>query len=394
MQAGTTRSRERVRGLSRPFFATLASLGLGGIAWYVLLSLGSALAGGLAALSLVPLVEPAERLPAALGWLSHGETGTQVAVFVIVSTVFALLRWQAARLGAQLAGRYGMHLRQTVHARLIDAPLSALSDATSAEVANVLTYNIEIATQGFNAMLQLLVVGLTTAISLAMALWLSPPLLLAAPVVVGLALVAARINSREQAAVSRQYVADLTHLFWLSEDFPRRWRHIRSFGRAEAEKAHYADISLRLGHGYRRQLGLIASGRLVLELLAALGIAAIFFIASRWQGMDRATLIAVCLLLGRLLPYLVSTRQSLQQVRSAVPAFELWLRCRRPSSRPADGLVRARGQGRAPHPRRRRPVRDPHPGRRQELRRASNRPAAAALLRPGLSPRPGGGRPR
>jgi ATP-binding cassette subfamily C protein len=37
-------------------------------------------------------------------------------------------------------------------------------------------------------------------------------------------------------------------------------------------------------------------------------------------------LIAVCLLLGRLLPYLVSTRQSIQQIRSATPAFALWQR--------------------------------------------------------------------
>jgi ATP-binding cassette subfamily C protein len=39
--------------------------------------------------------------------------------------------------------------------------------------------------------------------------------------------------------------------------------------------------------------------------------------------VDQASLIAVCLLLGRLLPYLVSTRQSFQQLRSAGPALEL-----------------------------------------------------------------------
>jgi ATP-binding cassette subfamily C protein len=163
-------------------------------------------------------------------------------------------------------------------------------------------------------------------VCLAMALWLSPPLLLAMPLVLGFALVASRINGREQATVSRQYVADLTRLFWMSEDFPRRWRHIRSFGREDAEKAHYADISQRLGNGYRHQLDLIATGRLVLEMLAALGIAAIFFIANRWHGVDRAALIAVCLLLARLLPYLVSTRQNFQQLRTSIPAFQLWLR--------------------------------------------------------------------
>jgi len=326
MQAGTARPRERVRDLSRPFFATLASLGLGGIAAYVMLSLGSALLGSLAAICLVPLVEPNQPMPLRLGWLAHGSADAQATAFVLASASFALLRWQAARLGARLAGRYGMHLRRSVHARLIDAPLSSLSDTTSAEVANVLTYNVEIATQGFSSLLQLLVTGMTTLVTLALALWLSPPLLLAVPVIVAFALVASRISSREQAEVNRRYVADLTHLFWLSEDFPRRWRHIRSFGRESAEKQHYAEISGRLGGGYRRQQELIASGRLALEMLAALGIAAIFALANRWHGVDRASLIAVCLLLGRLLPYLVSTRQSFQYLRSSIPAFALWHR--------------------------------------------------------------------
>jgi ATP-binding cassette subfamily C protein len=326
MQNGSTRSQEQLRGLSRPFFATLAKLGFGGMAWYVVLSLGSALSGNLAAICLVPLVAPSQSMPSGLGWLLRGEPDMQVLAFVITSAVFSLMRWRAARVGTRLASRYGMYLRQTVHARRIDAPLSSLSDATSAEIAHVLTYNVEIVTQGFNALLQLLVAVMTTVVCLAMALWLSPPLLLAMPLVVGFALIAARISSREQASVSRQFVADLTRLFWMSEDFPRRWRHIRSFGREDAEKAHYADISQRLGNGYRRQLDLIASGRLVLEMLAALGIAAIFFIANRWHDVDRAALIAVCLLLARLLPYLVSTRQNFQQLRTSIPAFQLWLR--------------------------------------------------------------------
>src|SRR3546814_12723896 len=64
----------------------------------------------------------------------------------------------------------------------------------------------------------------------------------------------------------------------------------------------------------------------MLVLLSAVAIAAGFLLAHRWTGIDQATLIAVCLLLGRLLPYLVSTRQGIQQVRSAVPAFDLWQR--------------------------------------------------------------------
>jgi ATP-binding cassette subfamily C protein len=294
---------------------------------YVLLSLGAALSGSVAALLLVPLVQPGHPLSFGGGVLdAHGDTDRQAAIFGAAMALFAVLRWQAARRGARLVGRYGVSLRRSVHARLIDAPLASLANTTSAEIANVLTHNVEIAVQGFNALLQLLVTAVTCAVSLGFAFWVSPSLMLGVPVMVGLGLVTSRLYGREQSQVSRQYVADLTRLFWLSEDFPRRLRHIRSFGREDAEKAGYADMSTRLGNGYRRQMELVASGRLMLELLAAVGIAAVFVLANRWHGIDRSSLIAVSLLLGRLLPYLISTRQNFQQLRSAAPAFELWRR--------------------------------------------------------------------
>lgn len=309
------------------YLRTLKGVNLTEMIAYIALSLGSAFAGSVAAVWLVPLVQPGHALT--LGGTTfdvRGSVETHVALFAAIMLAFALLRWQAARLAARLASRYSMGLRRAVHARLIDASLTSLADSSSAEIANVLTYNIEIITQGFNALLQLLIAGITAAISLGLAFWVSPPLALAAPLLAIFALAASRISSREQSRVSRQYVADLTRLFWLSEDFPRRLRHVRSFEREDAEKKSYGEISSHLGKGYRRQLELIASGRLALELLATVGIAAIFVLAYRLHGIDQASLVAVCLLLGRLLPYLVSTRQSLQQLHSAAPAFELWQR--------------------------------------------------------------------
>jgi ATP-binding cassette subfamily C protein len=288
---------------------------------YVVLSLTAALAGSFAAICLVPLVQPG-----ATAFSRYGSVEMQALAFAVATGSFALMRWQSARLGAALVSRCGVNLRRMVHARLIDAPLGELADASSAEIANLLTYNVEILAQGFRALLQLAAIGVTTAVSLAFVFWVSPMLMLASPVLLGLALLAARAWGREQSAVSRQYVTDMTRLFWLSEDFPRRLRYVRSFERQGAEKAGYGAISAQLGLGYRRQLELVASGRLLLELLAAAGIAGLFVVAHRWHGIDSASLIAVSLLLGRLLPYLVSTRQSCQQLRSAAPALELWLR--------------------------------------------------------------------
>ena len=294
---------------------------------YIALSVGVALAGSLAAVLLVPLVQPGHPSPVGGGLLDvHGNIERQAAIFAGSAASYALLRWLTAYLGARLIAGYGMHLRRMVHAQLIDAPLATLADSSSAEIANALTYNIEIVVQGFAALQQLLIAGVTTAVSLLFALWLSPQLVLAAPLLLVFGLLASRISSHEQVRVSRQYVADMTSLFWHSEDFPRRLRHVRSFEREDAEKASYGLISDRLGYGYRRQLELVASGRLLLELLAAFGIAAIFVLAHRWYRVEQSALIAVGLLFARLLPYAMSTRQSFQQLRSAAPAFDLWQR--------------------------------------------------------------------
>lgn len=309
------------------FGGTLSRADRRRMAIHVALSLATALAGSLAAVCLVPLLQSGRVLRfGGRVFEIPGGTGTQAAAFAAASVAFALLRWLTSRLAASMASRYAVHLRGRVHASLVGAPLAALADATSAEIANALTYNTEIVTQGFNALLQLLVAGVTTAVSLVLAFLVSPALLLAAPALLAVGLLTSRAHGREQSRVSRRYVADMTTLFWHSEDFPRRLRHVRSFGQEEAEQVGYGDISASLGRGYRRQLDLLASGRLALELAAATGITGVLVLAHLWRDVDRASLVAVSLLLGRLLPYLVSTRQSFQQLRSAVPALELWRR--------------------------------------------------------------------
>jgi len=117
--------------------------------------------------------------------------------------------------------------------------------------ANVLTYNIEVATQGFSALLQLLVAAITALVSVCIAVLIAPALLIATPLLVALALAGLGLSSSDaQANISRAYVADMTQLFWLSEDFPRRLRHVRSFQRQDLETNHYERISARLGRAY------------------------------------------------------------------------------------------------------------------------------------------------
>ncbi|HMH69054.1 MAG TPA: ABC transporter ATP-binding protein, partial [Pinirhizobacter sp.] len=258
------------------------------------------------------------------GLFSMGSTDAQAIAFSVATIAFALMRWQSARLGAWLVGSLARTLRQRAHARLMAAPIASLADFPSSEIANVLTYNVEIIVSGYGALQQLLVAALTSVVTLAFAVWISPWLVLAVPLLVVAGLLVSRSFGREQSAVSRRFIRDLTDLFWHSEDFPRRLRHVRSFERETAEEKSHHAVSSRLAQGYRRQQELIASGRLVLELMAALGVGAVFMLAHRWQGIDQGSLVAVCLLLVRLLPSVLLTRQSFQQWRSAVPAFELW----------------------------------------------------------------------
>jgi ATP-binding cassette subfamily C protein len=318
---------ERPLAAWRAFASTLSRRDAFDLGLYVAFSLAAAVAGSLAAVCLVPLLQPGSWPVPVGGFLdAHGDTPTQAGLFAAATATFAVLRWLASNIGARLTANYAGELRRRVHACLIDAPLSSLADVTSAEIANVLTYNTEIVVQGFSALQQLLIAAFTATASFALVFWVSPRLMLIAPVLALFGVLAARLSSAEQARVSRAYVADMTQLFWHSEEFPRRLRHVRSFEREDAEKAAYGEISRRLGDGYRRQLELVASGRLVLELLAAAGVAGLFLLTSHGPGIAQSSAVAVCLLLGRLLPYLVSTRQSFQQLRSAAPAFALWRR--------------------------------------------------------------------
>lgn len=292
----------------------------GAFAAYVLLSVGAALAGSLSAVLLVPLVHPG-------GAVSPVE-GVQANAlwFAVSGIVFALMRWQSSRIGARQVGRLIHHLRTGVHARLLDAPLPELAHLRSAEIANVLTHNGESLAQAFRAMQQIAVTAITSLASFGFAIWISPVLMLMVPLVLVLVLATSRLAVRELSAVGKRYVADYTSLFWHSEDFPRRLRHIRSFGREAAERDSYGEVSASLADGYRRQLELVASSRAVIEVAAAVGIPAMFLLAQRWHGVSSESLIAVGLLLGRLLPYLMSTREAFQQWRAAMPALALWQR--------------------------------------------------------------------
>src|SRR6185312_14625219 len=319
--------RRRRLGLLRDLIPIIGRADAARAVAHLSLSLIAALMGSAAAIVIVPLIQSGHApmfgghvlaLPAS--------TRTLTVIFVVSTGSHVLLRWFVSGLGARIISDCAVRLRGRVHARLIDADVVALNGSTSAEIANVLTANVELVTQGVGAMLQLLVAGVTTAVNLAFAFWVSPVLTLILPVLAALGFVTLRWHGREQSRVSRRYVQDTTRLFWFSEDFPRRLRHVRSFECEEAEKAGYGAISARLAHAYRRQIELTASGKLVVELLAIVGMVGIFLIAGHWHGVDQASLIAVGLLLGRLLPYMASTRHNFQQLRVAVPAFELWQR--------------------------------------------------------------------
>lgn len=311
----------QVRPAWRGLLALLPRAGRVRLLVYALVSAGAAISGSVSALMLVPLLQPGHVVR-----FASADIAVNAAWFAVSGVAFALLRWQSARLGAAQVACFAVRLRKDVHARLLDASLPSLAGTSSAEIANVLTYNSEILVQGFSAIQQLAVAVLTSLVSIGFAFWISPALMFAVPVLLLAMVATSRVAGREHAEVSRRYVADMTGLFWHSEDFPRRLRHVRSFGREAAERASYGEVSQRLGDGYRRQLELVASSRLVLECGAALGIPAMFVLADRWRGVDGAALVAIGLLLGRLLPYLVSTRQAFQQLRSAEPAFVLWQR--------------------------------------------------------------------
>src|SRR5687767_14164455 len=89
---------DRTRHLLRAFARTLSLAERKRIGIYVALSLAGALAGSVAAVSLVPLVQPGHPLRFGGRAITVPDgIGAQVAIFVAASVGFALLRWLIAR---------------------------------------------------------------------------------------------------------------------------------------------------------------------------------------------------------------------------------------------------------------------------------------------------------
>src|SRR5579859_934597 len=131
MSVKSSPAKDGAGDLLRSLAHTLTRIDIAEMTAYVVLSLAAALAGSLAAVLLVPLVQPGHTLSFGGGLFdARGGVEIQATAFAAATAAFALLRWQAARLGSRLTSRYGVTRRRMVHARLIDAPLSSLADST------------------------------------------------------------------------------------------------------------------------------------------------------------------------------------------------------------------------------------------------------------------------
>src|SRR3546814_16142482 len=91
-------ARDRAFDMLRSLVRTFTRVDMVETAAYVLLSLASALAGSLAAVLLVPLVQPGHALTFAGGVFAvPGGVEMQAAIFAAAKFAFAVLRWLTSR---------------------------------------------------------------------------------------------------------------------------------------------------------------------------------------------------------------------------------------------------------------------------------------------------------
>ncbi|HEY8327117.1 MAG TPA: ABC transporter ATP-binding protein, partial [Rhodanobacter sp.] len=92
--AESPRAHDRPRDLLRSLARTLTGVERVETVAYVVLSLGAAFAGSLAALLLVPLVQPGQTLPFGGALFDpRRSVEMQAALFAAATGAFALLRW-------------------------------------------------------------------------------------------------------------------------------------------------------------------------------------------------------------------------------------------------------------------------------------------------------------
>jgi ATP-binding cassette subfamily C protein len=243
-----------------------------------------------------------------------------VLIYLAVVLSYAALKLAGVWLNATLIQRYSAQTRIRTHAQLTHLSWQDILRHKGGDVAHALTTNVDTLVRGALALLQFATSAVLFAVQLAIALYLSPPLALAAIAVLAVAGLGGRGFYRKVFSDARATVASGQRLHHGAEDFVRRHRHVRAFDNEELSQREFAAEARTLADKLRTMQWTMGQARFLTEAAALLLIAGTFYVGFTALQIPLATLVVFTVVLARLLPRAMALQREAQVIASALPA--------------------------------------------------------------------------
>jgi ATP-binding cassette, subfamily C, bacterial len=244
-----------------------------------------------------------------------------LVVFLLVSTLHALLLRASLLLNPTLEQRLTLSLQQRLYSAIVRAEWAFFITRRSSDLVHALTSDIDRASAAAYQGLTLFSGLAISAVYLAISFWLSPGLTALVVLSGGSVFWALRGRSRHSTEMGERYrEADRQH-FRLASESVDAVKLTKSFSAQERGVLVFARSARVRADAYIALLRSFARSKIALDLATALLLCALIFVAVEAFAVRGAGLLLLVFSFARVMPRLMSLQGSAQIVRAGVPSF-------------------------------------------------------------------------
>ena len=251
---------------------------------------------------------------------------TVLGVFLAVAVAQALLYRTYLLMNPSLEQRFSVALRTRLYAAIISVDWSFFTRQRTNDLVHAATAEVDRAGTAVYQLLTLITGLVVTLVYVAIAFRLSPALttlVAAAGVVV---LIATRGRARRSSDLGEAYAdANRRHFHMISESIAGL-KVARSFGAERRDIALFGEHVRARTTAYLELLRSFARAKLGLDLVSAVMICALLFVAVEFVGVRGAGLLLLIFVFTRVMPRVMSLQESVQVLIAGLPAYAAVMR--------------------------------------------------------------------
>lgn len=248
-----------------------------------------------------------------------------LAIYIAVVGSFAMLKYCAARLNAQLVMGFIDQARSELYQRILASPWHVISRRHSHEITNQLSSNLDWILRGAHGVCQFISILLVAAFQLVVACLLSFKLVLLALVVIILGYPLMRWLQRRALDSGQSAVNHNQRLHETSGSLVSRFKQIKAHGHETRELQGLSASSRSLADTMIDLQVSAARMQLIFELLAVALIAGLFYLGFTWLDVPIASLLVFLFVMAQFMPRLINMQRMLHTLTQALPAHQSYL---------------------------------------------------------------------